>query len=943
MFFEKKTYSGRSNKDPNGIKTRKKDLTLGILTGVLYLILVLLTVHYCAQVTVYPTNDFFDNLFLAITEFSHYPFQFIAIPTGIAESLGMVSIFYLAAAYYIILEIKKNEHIDPRLIGGTAKFNDNLKIYNRKYSAPYGKTTHEGEINTILTDDVYLSMDTRKTRRNLNLLVIGGSGAGKSRYLVKPNLCQMPLNCNPVITDPSGELLADTGKMLEDFGFKIKVFNVVDMSKSCHYNPLNYIHTVNDVILLTDCILANTTDPNKKGGDDFWEKAQKLMFQAFISFLWQYGKELGLEPNMESVMDLTRESQITEEASSTADPNKVDVLFAAIEFGYTRGEKGQIIPGTPDAPFENARGKQEFCVKQYKAFKLGAGKTLKSILISAYARLSCFDSEDVLNLTRYDDLHLEELSEQKSALFIIIPQENDSFNFLVAMMYSQLFQSLYFKAENYCQGNYIIKDARGENVKVFEMLRDEKDFMDDYDENAEEEEVSLTSGKPKKKFNFLKILKKTKPNIEKRETKEVIDPETSDGMRKIEQIAKHNEKETIPDSNPGDEMDSAAETAAKEYVEKLKTCHLVKKGKKYIVKLSDKDGGEIVGIYGNKEYAIKRTEALRDSKITRCGLFLPYHVRMMLDEFANIGQIPNFTKLLATMRKYEISCTVILQSIAQIKNQYKDDWGTIIGNCDSMLFLGCPEQDTLEYISKKLGKTTIRTKSDSQSSGKKGSSHSYQYTSRDLMSPDELGSMEDDECILFIRGVHPFRGKKYTYENHPNYKYTKDGSDKNLYVYRPAKQKTDEKDTLEQTNDISMPNKIMDEKMNETIKNKIDNFSINIDGDSKINVNAPKERNESLSSSNHCISSSSRSTSSHRKAFNNEPTSLPKVSKKDPMNVSAIENGRRATPEDMILCFCESRFEDEDDNAATGGNVVSSAFDSSVSIAESSSFISINA
>lgn len=937
--FKKKNYLGRNVNDPNGMKPNKHDRTFYVLMGIGYLVLILFTLHYCAQTTAYQDADIFEKAQLALTEMVKHPVQFIAIPSNVISSILSVSTVYLIVGYYAWLEKIKNEHINPALIGGTAKFNDDIKTYNLKFSAPYGKPTSDGDINTILTNDVYLSMNTRHTRRNLNLLVIGGSGAGKSRYLVKPNLCQMPLNCNFVCTDPSGELLTDMGKMLEDFGFTIKVFNVVDMSKSSHYNPLKYINNVNDVILLTDCILANTTDPNKKGGDDFWEKAQKLMFQAFISFLWMHGEEFGLKPNMASIMTLIRDCQVPEDdASSTDGLNKVDILFKAIEYGYERDDSGKIIPGDENNIRDNNKGR-EFCVKQYNAFKLGAGKTLKSILISAYARLSCFDSEDVLSLTEYDNLNLEELAEKKSALFIIIPQENDSFNFLVAMMYSQLFQTLYFKAENACQGNYIVKDARGENVKVFEMKREINQLLDTDDEDSLEEEISihhLLQKKNNKKnifknlFKFSKKKKKFSDSEDKNSQKDV-DFESPEVMAALDEKAAENEKNTIPDIDPGDEKDKDAEAQANEYVERLKSCHLVKKGSRYIIKLPNDNGEEdIVGVYGNKEYAIERTAALQNSKVERCGLFLPFHVRMMLDEFANIGQIPNFTKLLATMRKYEISCSVILQSIAQIKNMYKDDWGTIIGNCDSFLFLGCPEYDTQEYVSKKLGKTTIRTRSESQSTGKKSGSQSYQWTSRDLMSPEELDQLNDDECILFIRGVHPFRGKKFAYETHKNFKYTADANKKNLYQYKiaaPSEAIVNEDDINEDDNIEVIKNKVSESQ--EINNDQQQNFPQNDAEKNDNNAVASNKQNDNQNKQTEIDNVSSVSTSSpnkafsstHRTAFNSEPSSLPRISSVKPQNedILDISKGRKATEEDLIVAFAESIYvgDDEQDKSET--------------------------
>lgn len=765
----------------NGLKPKKSEYKQKMLIGgFLYLLSILVTLHLCARLNFDKRASFFDSLSNAFEDIASHPFQFVAMPTNALTYIGMLTVVFVLVAAYMYADYKKNGELLNTIAYGSAHFNDDMDSYNIKYSSPSGSVSKDGNNNMILTNDVYLSMNTRDTRRNNNVLVIGGSGAGKSRYVVKPNLCQMPINCNFICTDPSGELLADTGEMLEGCGYNIKVFNLVNMEKSNTYNPLKYINEENDVILLVDCILANTTDPAKKGGDDFWEKAQKLMLQAFIFLLWLHGDEFHLPQTFESVMSLMRNCTISEKSrSDSTELSVTDKYFAMVEFGYTLDENGEFIPGTSDSPRGNRHG-EDIAVKQYKNFKMGAGKTLQSILISCMARLSSFDSQKLIDLTSSDTMDLGKLGDEKTAVFIIIPQEHDSFNFLAAMMYSQMFQMLYYHAENECQGNYLVKDKNGEMVKVFPINHNVKEEETKEEENEEEVRITLSDIKKKETF-LLKMRKrwknsKTQKEKKKQEKLEKLEEEKLKNAVEGQEAPTYTEAETRPNDDPGEYDDEKVRKLAEDYVEKLKNIQLYKKGKKYIIKVQEGDKEEVIGEYTNEKYARSRAIALKNSSVSRCGLFLPYHVRFMLDEFANIGQIPNFTKKLATMRKYEISATVILQNLAQIKNMYKDDWGSIVGNCDSFLFLGCPEFDTLEYVSKKLGKKTIKVRNNSASYGSKsGTSASYQLVGRELMLPDELSQMSDTECILIIRGVPPFRGDKFKYENHFNYKLTADG------------------------------------------------------------------------------------------------------------------------------------------------------------------------
>ena len=499
-----------------------------------------------------------------------------------------LSIFYWAVSAYMMLELQKKfmfgkEH-------GTAKWADKKEIEKL--------IDKDKNNNIILTETEMLGLNTRKTRKNLNVLVIGGAGTGKSRFVVKPNLLQG--NTSYVITDPKGELLRDTGHFLQEKGYKVKVFNLIEMDYSSCYNPFAYIRKENDVMKVINTLIKNTNPKTGGGNDPFWEKSETALLQALFFYIWY--EIVPEEQNFRTVMTLLRYADVKEEDDEYE--SDLDVIFNEL-----KKEKSEHIAN-----------------RQYDIFKQGAGKTAKSILISVGVRLSAFNIDSVANLTSKDDLNLGNMGDEKTALFVVISDSDTTYNFLAAMMYSQLFDSLYYTAD-------FINKGRLEN-----------------------------------------------------------------------------------------------------------------------------------------------------------------HVRCMLDEFANIGHIPDFDKLIATMRSREISCTIILQNLAQLETMYKDSWKTIVGNCDSFLFLGSKEQSTLEYVSKQLGKETIDTRNINLSKGKQGStSYNYGIHGRELMQPDEIGRMPDNDCILTIRGLYPFYSKKYTLESHQNYKHLYDAADENFFDYRDVRKYEDDK------------------------------------------------------------------------------------------------------------------------------------------------------
>ena len=447
------------------------------------------------------------------------------------------------------------------------------------------------EDNVILTETERLTMEGRpaagpKYARNKNILVVGGSGSGKTRFFVKPNLLQM--HSSYVVTDPKGTVLIETGKALLDGGYRIKVLNTINFAKSMHYNPLAYIRSEKDILKLVNTIIANTKGEGNQSGEDFWVKAERLYYCALIGYIWYEAPEE--EQNLNTLIEMINASEAREEDESFENP--IDVLFKDLE----------------------ERSPEHFAVRQYKKYKLAAGKTAKSILISCGARLAPFDIKELRDLTEYDEMELDTLGDRKTAMFVIISDTDDTFNFLVAIMYTQLFNLLCDKADDF---------------------------------------------------------------------------------------------------------------------------------------------------YGGR---------------------LPVHVRFILDEFSNIGQIPKFDKLIATIRSREISASIILQAQSQLKAIYKDNADTIVGNCDTMLFLGGKEKGTLKELSEILGKETIDLYNTGESRGKEIShSLNYQKTGKELMSMDELSVLDGSKCILQLRGVRPFLSNKYDLTKHPKFGLTSDADEKNLF------------------------------------------------------------------------------------------------------------------------------------------------------------------
>ena len=501
-------------------------------------------------------------------------FHFTDISVGIIGALAVKCILYLRS---------KN----------AKKFRKGIEYGSARWGTPEDIKPYIDKdffSNILLTNTERLTMNSRpknpKFARNKNVLVIGGSGSGKTRFFVKPNLMQMTTSY--CVTDPKGTILVECGKMLQKGGYKIRSLNTINFKKSMHYNPFAYIRSEKDILKLVNVIIANTKGDGEKSGEDFWVKAERLLYCALIGYIYYEAPEE--EKNFITLLDLINASEAREDDENYKSP--VDMLFDRLA----------------------EREPEHFAVKQYVKFKQAAGKTLKSILISCGARLAPFDIKELRDLMEYDELELDTLGDKKTALFVIISDTDDTFNFVVAIMYSQLFNLLCDKADNE---------------------------------------------------------------------------------------------------------------------------------------------------YGGR---------------------LPVHVRCLLDEFSNIGQIPKFEKLISTIRSREISACIILQAQSQLKAIYKDNADTIIGNCDTTLFLGGKEKSTLKELSETLGKETIDMYNTSETRSNQNSyGTNYQKLGKELMSQDELSVMDGGKCILQLRGVRPFLSDKYDITKHPRYKMLSDYDKKNAF------------------------------------------------------------------------------------------------------------------------------------------------------------------
>lgn len=549
-----------------------------ILSNIPYLSFFYIGNIFSKHINSYVGGDIIDKIMVGISDIGTLSY----IPSLNPRNL-LVGISVAALVKLIVYSKGKNKKkYRQGKEYGSARWGESKDI------APYIDPKFEN--NVLITNTERLTMNSRpknpKYARNKNVLVIGGSGSGKTRFYVKPNLMQM--HSSYVVTDPKGTLVLECGKMLYENGYDIKILNTINFKKSMKYNPFAYLRSEKDILKLVQTIIANTKGDGEKAGEDFWVKAEKLYYTALIGYIYYEAPEE--EKNFKTLLDMIDASEVREDDETYMNP--IDRLFEALE----------------------KKDPSHFAVKQYKKYKLAAGKTAKSILISCGARLAPFDIRELRELMSEDELELDKIGDRKTALFVIISDTDDTFNFVVSIMYSQLFNLLCDKADD---------------------------------------------------------------------------------------------------------------------------------------------------VYGGR---------------------LPVHVRCLLDEFANIGLIPKFEKLIATIRSREISASIILQAQSQLKAIYKDHADTIVGNCDSTLFLGGKEKTTVKELSETLGKETIDLYNTSETrSNQKSFGLNYQKTGKELMSQDEITVMDGGKCIYQLRGVRPFLSDKFDITKHKNYKLLEDYDKKNLF------------------------------------------------------------------------------------------------------------------------------------------------------------------
>lgn len=613
------------------------------------------------------------------------PLGFTPVNVKVLIPISIFLIIELCIGGYLITYKQVNGEDAAGKEHGSAKWAVNISGFLKGFSDPYDSKKDETDPNVIISDRLRMSFDISRidNKRNLNTLVVGGSGAGKSFRFVKPNLAQM--NCSTVTTDPSGELLECMGKPLMQKGIKVKVFSTSDMKHSNCYNPFDYVYDENGEIdeakvsTMVFLFLKNADGAQaakQKSGDPFWEKSAKAFLSALAYYLLE-NRELKKECiNFTTMLKLTQAGKVSEDSQSSS--SQLDRMME--EHRAQMAKEGRISKA----------------MLSYDTFKLAPAKTANSILITCAVDLQLFANEDVKNMTRHDyedednNVHLDKIGDVQTALFINIPQANGTFNFLVSMLYSQMFDALYTKAEKICPNRYMIVDKH--KKPVITMLKDEE-----------------TARK------YLEMLKDA--------------------------------------------------TVVRKATVRGRETYRVMSGKTVITERPSQEAAQKV-IDGAGEYTVKQGR-----------LRLPWHVRCLMDEFANIGEIPEFSQKLATMRKYEISCCIIVQSIAQIEEKYDKLYEGIIGNCDTIIYLGSNEYKTCKYISDLLGETTIRTKNRSRS--KKGSSDSFAASKRLLMTPDEIRRLNRRKCIVIISGLDPFLDRKYNFLKHPNFKLCGDADRKN--------------------------------------------------------------------------------------------------------------------------------------------------------------------
>ena len=596
------------------------------------------------------------------------PFAILPIPAGFIQYGGIATLAFGFAILYSHVNRSLRAHYKNETVLGGRRWLMDFDTYNKKFTEPMGKKTNDGVNNIILSSDLFLSLNAPRIigqARNLNVLAIGGSGAGKSFHIAGPNIMQA--NTSMMITDPSGDLMKQYGPFLESIGYKVRCLNLTHMNRGNHFNPLQYLETDQDIQELVDTFITNTTGEGEQSGEKFWVDSEKNLLIACIAFLVHYcPKE---EWTFSEVCRMIRKAKIDENNSSAI--SSFDIMFA---------EKAIDDPeGYPQTAYGN--------------FKAGSGKTLASIVISALSRLHPFDLDTVKGLTDSDDILLDSIGDERTAIFVIIPTGGGPNNFLASMFYSLFFQRAYRYAEDTAQFSQIVKDGDDLVIRTYRA--------------SHKGEVKVAKEKAEA---FIKGLQ--------------------------DATVKHN-----PDMNW------------------------------YEIVLPN---GDIAGYRSTQamaeEWLLKAKSAYIETNKKRLnkGSSMPIHVQLILDEFANIGKIPAFEKMVATMRKYELSVMVILQSLTQLQNMYEKNWGELSGNCDNTIYLGGgADTETCEWVSKLIGKETRVVEGSTINNN--SSSISLNRQGVEMYSADDLRTMPEDECIVIPKSLNAYKGKKFNSTKHKNW------------------------------------------------------------------------------------------------------------------------------------------------------------------------------
>ena len=644
------------------------------------------------------------NMNEALNEMGTNPFGFMPFTLMHAQVAMVLSVILTFIIAYMWTSEQVRRHDAAGIEAGSAKWETDYNKFLKKMSAVDRKYDSKGEPiqsktnlalpeysdNMILSQRLRMSLGMKKNpmdNRNNSVIVIGGSGTGKTRYVLKPNVLQA--NASFAITDPSGDIMEAVGDFLGNQGYLLRVFSTSNMKASNHYNPFDYIRNKDGSInenkvlsMVTTYVKNNGKGAEKSSGDPFWEKSEVALIKACVLYLCEFKPRA--QQNFSNVLKLIL-------AGSNSNSSSSSVL---------------------DGIFENARSQNPDarCLSSYETFKLAGDKTAAGILVTAAVDMGLFEQAEVRDMTSTDvdengnltenNLNLTALGDRKTALFIIIPQADSTYNFLVSMIYSQLFSELYDHVEKVCRGSFMLVD---ENKKCLFSQFKTKDAAEEF----------------KQRILASEIKKTTSIHMDEDAINEV----------EVENWGLYDSGSDVP----------------------------------------------FMHVYNEHVGNLYKAQVSR-AEVSRGKMRVPVETRFLLDEFANIGEVPNFPEKLATMRRYGISCMIILQNIAQLKARYEKQWEGIIGNCDTFIFLGSTETETCKYVSEKLGKATIRTKSNGHSKQAKGGSMSenYQQTGRALLDEAELTRVDNKKCIVMIRGFLPFMDDKYDYPKHPNYIYTGD-------------------------------------------------------------------------------------------------------------------------------------------------------------------------